>query len=213
MALRVSGFGSVPPIMPDLSAIQFPYALLLAVAGPATLPAGNDPAFRARMTDWSAETPAPPVPVEIRHVASVALPRLSSRFGYRTDPLRGGRAMHEGIDIPGPLGSPVRAAEAGTIRFAGTAGGYGNMVEIAHPDGLATRYGHLSRMLVRPGEQVAQGEVIALMGSTGRSTGSHLHYEVRVDGRAVNPIPFLQTGEYLAGIQDRAQGGVGGPAR
>ncbi len=177
--------------MPGIFAIQFPCAFLLVAAGPVTLPAGDDPAFRARMMDWSAATPAPAEPRPVRHVASVALPRLSSRFGYRVDPLHGGRAMHDGIDIPGPLGAPVRAAESGTVRFAGTAGGYGNMVEIAHPDGLATRYAHLSRMLVRPGTQVEQGEVIALMGSTGRSTGSHLHFEVRAHGHAIDPLGEL----------------------
>lgn len=171
-------------------AIQFPYAFLLAATGPETLPAGNDPAFHVRMTDVPAE---PPVPVEQRsaRAAAVALPRLSSRFGYRVDPLRGGRAMHDGVDIPGPLGSPVRAADSGTVQFAGVAGGYGNMVEIAHPGGLATRYGHLLRMLVRPGAHVEQGEVIALMGSTGRSTGSHLHFEVRAHGQAIDPLSVL----------------------
>lgn len=179
--------------MPGLFAIQFPFVFLLAAAGPDALPAGDDPAFRARMTDWSATTPAPAEAHRVRIVEAAALPRLSSRFGYRVDPLRGGRAMHDGIDIPGALGSPVRAADSGTVRFAGIAGGYGNMVEIAHPGGLATRYGHLMRMLVRPGAHVEQGEVIALMGSTGRSTGSHLHFEVRSHGQAIDPLGALGT--------------------
>ena len=175
--------------------LQFPYAILLALTPapgePGRLPGGDDPAFRSRMMDWSAATAAPRAQPAVHHVPAAALPRLSSRFGYRGDPIRGGRAMHAGIDIPGPLGSDVRAAEAGIVRFAGVAGGYGNMIEIAHAGGVVTRYGHLSRMLVRPGAQVGQGEVIALMGSTGRSTGSHLHFEVRRDGQAMDPLRVL----------------------
>jgi murein DD-endopeptidase MepM/ murein hydrolase activator NlpD len=193
---RVAGIGFRLRLtkMPGMLAIQFPYAFLLAAAaGPDALPAGNDPAFHLRDADIPVEAPAPSEPRSMHIVAAVALPRLSSRFGYRVDPLRGGRAMHDGVDIPGPLGSPVRAADSGTVQFAGVAGGYGNMVEIAHPGGLATRYGHLLRMLVRPGAHVEQGEVIALMGSTGRSTGSHLHFEVRTRGHAIDPLGVLGT--------------------
>jgi len=88
------------------------------------------------------------------------------------------------------------------------------MVEINHGRGIMTRYGHMSKVLVAANTRVHRGQMIGLMGSTGRSTGSHLHYEVRVDGKAVNPIPFLQSGDYLTAIQDRqtASGGVGGPA-
>jgi murein DD-endopeptidase MepM/ murein hydrolase activator NlpD len=119
------------------------------------------------------------------------LPRLSSRFGYRTDPLRGKVRMHSGIDIPAPLGTPIQASAGGFVRFAGSAGGYGRMIEIAHGDGLTTRYAHLSQILVQPGAPIARGETIALMGSTGRSTGSHLHFEVRDHGRPANPLAYL----------------------
>lgn len=119
------------------------------------------------------------------------LPRLSSRFGLRSDPLRGGHARHAGVDIPAPLGTPVLASADGEIRYAGSAGGYGNMIEIEHLGGIRTRYAHLSRILVGERTMVRQGQVIALMGSTGRSTGSHLHFEMRANGAAIDPLPHL----------------------
>ncbi|MFC4254980.1 peptidoglycan DD-metalloendopeptidase family protein [Altererythrobacter xixiisoli] len=123
--------------------------------------------------------------------------RLSSRYGLRRDPLHGQHRMHHGIDIPGARGTQVNASAAGRVRFAGTAGGYGRMVDIEHGDGVTTRYGHLDRILVQPGMVVSQGETIGLMGATGRATGNHLHFEIRRDGRSVDPLPFLtgaQTG-------------------
>ena len=141
---------------------------------------------------------------------------FTSNYGVRADPFRGTAAMHAGVDIPGPTGTPIYATADGIIDRAERSGGYGNMVEINHGKGIQTRYGHLSKILVAPFTRVHRGQLIALMGSTGRSTGPHLHYEVRIDGRAVNPIPFLQTADYLLAVQDRAlkttQGAVGGPA-
>jgi murein DD-endopeptidase MepM/ murein hydrolase activator NlpD len=163
----------------------------------AQLPGGDSGAFRERMMSWAAPAEAPAAPAVIaprqaRSTAPAKLPRLSSRFGYRSDPLRGTLRMHSGIDIPGPLGTAVQASADGVVRFAGAAGGYGRMVEIAHGGGLTTRYAHLSRILVTPGEPVTRGETIALMGSTGRSTGSHLHFEVRMDGRAADPLVYFR---------------------
>nr|WP_315587451.1 M23 family metallopeptidase [Sphingomonas psychrotolerans] len=99
--------------------------------------------------------------------------------------------MHYGVDMPGRMGTPVLASAPGVVRFAGAAGSYGEMVEIDHDGALSTRYAHLLRILVRPGARVEQGQLVALMGSTGRSTGSHLHFEVRVGGRAVDPLAYL----------------------
>ncbi|WP_246623157.1 M23 family metallopeptidase [Sphingomonas colocasiae] len=166
---------------------------------PATgLPAGDSQAFRQRMMDWSAAPATKPVSapaiapkVEAPRSRSSDLPRLSSRFGLRNDPLRGGYARHAGVDIPAPLGTPVLASADGEVRYAGSAGGYGNMIEIAHPNGIRTRYAHLSRILVGERAMVRQGQVIALMGSTGRSTGSHLHFEMRANGAAIDPLPHL----------------------
>jgi len=119
----------------------------------------------------------------------------SSSFGYRSDPFTGGAAFHAGIDFPGPMGSPIYAAAPGRVSFVGRRAGYGNLVEISHGNGLTTRYAHLSRFTTQVGAKVDGGTQIAAMGSTGRSTGSHLHFEVRVNGRAVNPRPFLQASE------------------
>src|SRR3546814_4221469 len=121
---------------------------------------------------------------------------LTSNFGVRHDPFNGGAAMHAGIDMAGRTGEPIYATADGIVEKAGWGGGYGNMVDLAHGRGIETRYGHLSKVLVREGQKVKRGDMIARMGSTGRSTGSHLHYEVRIDGRAVNPVPFLRSEEH-----------------
>ena len=140
----------------------------------------------------------------------------TSNYGIRSDPFRGTAAMHAGVDIPGPIGTPVYATADGMVDRAEKAGGYGNMIELDHGKGIQTRYGHLSKLLVEAGTRVHRGQLIALMGSTGRSTGPHLHYEVRLDGHAVNPVPFLQTADYLLASQDKAVHvipvAVGGPA-
>jgi murein DD-endopeptidase MepM/ murein hydrolase activator NlpD len=137
---------------------------------------------------------------------------FTSGYGVRSDPFRGSAAMHAGIDLAGPMGTPVYATADGVVNKAEWAGGYGNMVEIDHGKGLQTRFGHLSRILVHDGEKVTRGMLIALMGSTGRSTGSHLHYEVRIDGRAVNPIPFLQSADYVTAMEAKAAAvALGGP--
>lgn len=120
-----------------------------------------------------------------------AAPRLSSPFGYRVDPIDGRHLMHSGIDLPSPAGTPVRAAAGGVVRFAGLRGGYGLMIELQHPDGSRTRYAHLSRLLAGEGEAVAAQEVLGLVGSTGRSTGSHLHFEYWVAERPVDPLPYM----------------------
>lgn len=119
---------------------------------------------------------------------------ITSRFGNRPDPFFGGLAMHAGIDFRAPTGSDIRSTGTGVVISAGPAGGYGNMVEIDHGNGLTTRYGHLSRILVKTGDTLETGDLIGLSGSTGRSTGPHLHYEVRRNGEAVDPIRFLNAG-------------------
>ena len=137
----------------------------------------------------------------------------TSGYGVRSDPFHGGAAMHAGIDLAAPLGTPIYATADGIVDRAEWSGGYGNMVEIDHGKGLQTRFGHLSRIMVHPGQRVQRGMLIALMGSTGRSTGSHLHYEVRIDGRAVNPVPFLQSADYVTAMEARTAAGLakGGP--
>ena len=121
----------------------------------------------------------------------------SSGFGVRTDPFLGRPAMHTGMDFRGDAGDPVHATAAGTVVDAGWSGGYGRMVEIDHGGGFSTRYGHLSKINVKVGQTIKIGQVIGEIGSTGRSTGPHLHYETRIDGDAVNPHKFLRAGEKL----------------
>lgn len=128
----------------------------------------------------------------------------SSSYGTRSDPFHGNARMHAGVDIRGPVGTPIYATADGYVGRAQRAGGYGNLVEVEHGKGLQTRYGHLSKILVNSGDRVRRGQLIGLMGSTGRSTGSHLHYEVRMDGGAVNPVPFLTVADYTLMTQDRA---------
>jgi murein DD-endopeptidase MepM/ murein hydrolase activator NlpD len=122
---------------------------------------------------------------------------MSSPFGMRLDPFLGRPAVHTGIDLRGETGEPVHATATGRVSIAGREGGYGNMVEINHGNGLATRYGHLSQIDVKVGQTVRIGEIIGRMGSTGRSTGPHLHYETRINGEAVDPQKFLRAGVRL----------------
>ncbi len=116
---------------------------------------------------------------------------FSDGFGWRRDPIDGSREFHKGVDIVAPLGTPVRAAADGLVTAAGRMAGYGSMIHLAHGYGLGTRYGHLSRVLVTPGQRVKRGDVIGLVGSTGRSTGPHLHYEVFRTGNQVDPRRYL----------------------
>jgi len=117
---------------------------------------------------------------------------ITSGFGYRRDPFNGRGAMHAGLDFKGGVGSPIYAAAKGSVSFVGWKQGYGNTVEITHGNGMLTRYAHLSRFDVKAGQAVEAGDRIAGMGNTGRSTGPHLHFEVRINDRAINPRPFLE---------------------
>ncbi len=116
---------------------------------------------------------------------------VSSPFGMRVDPFSGKLHMHGGMDFAGEMGTPVHATGAGVVTWAGPRSGYGNMIQIYHSSGLSTRYGHCEKLLVKPGDVVSAGQEICLMGSTGRSTGAHVHYEVLKNGVAVNPAPYV----------------------
>jgi murein DD-endopeptidase MepM/ murein hydrolase activator NlpD len=123
---------------------------------------------------------------------------ITSGFGGRADPFLGRSAFHAGIDFRGDIGDPVRATAEGIVSKAGRVGGYGNLVEVTHKNGFATRYGHLSAILVTIGQKIKAGQVIGRLGSTGRSTGPHLHYETRIAGDAVNPQRFVRAGKKLS---------------
>jgi murein DD-endopeptidase MepM/ murein hydrolase activator NlpD len=130
---------------------------------------------------------------------------FTSGYGVRSDPFHAGAAMHPGIDLAGSYGTPIYATADGTVLRAGwNNGGYGNLVEIDHGRGITTRYGHMSAIMVHAGDHITRGQQVGRMGSTGRSTGNHLHYEVRIDGRAVNPIPFMKSTDYVLAMQRRA---------
>lgn len=117
--------------------------------------------------------------------------RISSGFGYRNDPLGKGRRMHAGVDLAAPRGTPVHVPRDGVVRFAGVQGGYGNLVIVDHGDGLETRYAHLDSIAVASGDVVRNGKTLGAIGSTGRSTGNHLHFETRREGRALDPHDAL----------------------
>ncbi|WOI54109.1 peptidoglycan DD-metalloendopeptidase family protein [Parvularcula sp. LCG005] len=130
-------------------------------------------------------------PIAVRH-------RMSSTFGWRWDPVqKTKRAPHKGLDFAAPRNSPVLATGKGRVSFAGVRGGFGRTVEIDHGNGLKTRYGHLNKINVRAGQEVNMLDVIGLLGSTGRSTGNHVHYEVLFKGRQVDPLKFIEAGRYV----------------
>ena len=130
---------------------------------------------------WISQTPA------ITPVKGI----LTSGFGFRNDPVTHGRGDHQGVDIAAAPGQPVRASADGIVMRAGTMGGLGRAIYLAHGYGVTTRYGHLSKVEVRPGQRVKRGDIIGRVGNTGRSTGYHLHYEVRQDGQPVNPLVYI----------------------
>ncbi|WP_020185222.1 M23 family metallopeptidase [Methylopila sp. 73B] len=141
--------------------------------------------LRDRLEDAPIRTPAPGA-------------SISSGFGARTDPFLGQPAFHAGLDFESAHGRPIRATAPGRVTAAGYSGGYGLMVEVDHGGGLTTRFGHMSSAAVRIGQTVKAGAVLGLVGSTGRSTGPHLHYETRIDGEAVDPLRFLRAGSAYA---------------
>jgi murein DD-endopeptidase MepM/ murein hydrolase activator NlpD len=191
-----------------------------AVGGPYQPVTRADPTFKQLFMSWKKLDQLQDGAIAVPSDKPVKTAEFTSGFGERADPFAGRRAMHAGIDLSGPVGSPIFAtADATVLRAGWNSGGYGNLVELDHGRGISTRYGHLSQILVQAGQRVKRGELIARMGSTGRSTGSHLHYEVRIDGRAVNPIPFMKSTDYLVAIQHKSGGAsmdqvaLGGPQR
>jgi murein DD-endopeptidase MepM/ murein hydrolase activator NlpD len=194
---------------------------VLAEGGPFEPVAGGDATFKQLFTSWKKLDNLADGAIAVPSDKPVKIASFTSGYGVRSDPFKGRAAMHAGIDLAGPIGTPIYATADGTVSDAGfNSGGYGNLVKIDHGRGIETRYGHLSAILVRAGQRVTRGQMIARMGSTGRSTGSHLHYEVRIDARAVNPIPFMKSSDYLLAMQSKSMGvhsmdavALGGPAK
>ena len=169
--------------------------------------ANGDERFRELFASWSALDSAPPqtsgVPATIIERSTVSVPsrmplegsRMTSGYGMRDHPILRQRRRHDGIDLAAPTGTPVYATADGIVGRADWFSSYGLYVSIDHGADLETRYAHMSRLAVSAGDRVRKGDVIGYVGSTGRSTGPHLHYEVRVDGVAVNPIPYMVESE------------------
>ncbi|MDY7098202.1 MAG: M23 family metallopeptidase [Pseudomonadota bacterium] len=178
--------------------------------------ATGDPRFRELFASWTALDNAGPDPFAIptmnpsieRPVVSVPSRnplnsgRISSGYGMRTHPVLGRRARHKGIDLAAPTGTPVYATADGMVKRAHYSRTYGLVIYLDHGSSLETRYAHLSKLNVADGQPVRKGDLIGFVGSTGRSTGPHLHYEVRVDGLAVNPIPYMKEGAARAALSE-----------
>lgn len=184
------------------------------VTTPATAAPG-DPQLRSLFNSWRMADGEGAATASIPSQKPVEALSLSSSYGVRSDPFTGRARRHEGIDIPGPMGTPIYATADGTAQHAGWSNGYGNLVKLSHGAGLETRYGHMSALAVNEGDRIHKGQIIGYMGSTGRSTGSHLHYEVRIDGAAVNPLPFLASSDYMVALNAAPRGvqvaALGGP--
>jgi len=188
-----------------------PYADVTPADLAPAVQASSDAGFSSLFSSWKRMDNVAQTSVYIPSGRPVEKLSLTSNFGVRSDPFNGGARMHKGIDIPGPVGTPIYATADGIVSRAGWASGYGNLVEISHGNGMETRYGHMSKLVVAPNSRVRRGQIIGLMGSTGRSTGSHLHYEVRVAGNAINPIPFVAGADYLVALNTKPPIAMGGP--
>ena len=190
-----------------------------AVGGPFESVGKGDPTFKQLFANWKKLDNLQDSAIAVPSDKPVKTAAFTSGYGVRSDPFKGSAAMHAGIDLSGPAGTPIYATADGVISDAGwNSGGYGNLIKIDHGRGIETRYGHLSKVGVFTGQRVKRGDVIGRMGSTGRSTGNHLHYEVRIEGRAVNPIPFMKSTDYLVAMKTKVGHGpsmdqvaLGGP--
>ena len=172
-----------------------------AVGGPYDS-AGADPTFKQLFNSWKKLDTLAGGAIAIPSEKPLRTAEFTSGFGVRSDPFRHGAAMHPGIDLAAPYGTPVYATADGTVLRAGwNSGGYGNLVEIDHGRGIVTRYGHMSKVIVSEGQRITRGQQVGYVGSTGRSTGNHLHYEVRIDNSPVNPIPFMRSTDYLVAMK------------
>ena len=184
--VRLTAASASSPIVLGAAPSQAQLDNLYGIAAPAPVKKAAPARQAPRASRGNGRTPvaAKPATPKVKW-ARPNVGRLTSGYKWRW-----GR-MHTGIDIAGPYGSPVRSVGAGTVQSAGYEGGYGKLVKVRHDDGTVTYYAHNSRLLVSAGERVDAGEVIAAEGSTGHSTGPHVHFEVRINGNPVNPIPWL----------------------
>jgi murein DD-endopeptidase MepM/ murein hydrolase activator NlpD len=171
----------------------------------------GDAQFRSLFSAWQQMDGPAAQAISIPSRRPINEMRMTSSFGTRSDPFNGRRARHNGIDIAVPAGTPIYATADGVVGRAQWVGGYGNYAEIDHGNGIQTRYGHMSQTAVVSGQRIRRGDVVGFVGSTGRSTGNHLHYEVRIAGAPVNPIPFIQDDSVMADASGHGRVAMGGP--
>lgn len=203
------------PAAADGSDMVASYPMLDDEQSPTVIGDG-DAQYRQLFAEWKALDEVGPAPIR-EHMIAVpsGMPlldaKLTSNYGMRTHPVIGGRRKHNGIDLAAPTGTPIYATADGVVSMAKYYGSYGNYVQIEHGADLQTRFAHMSKFVVSDGERVTKGQLIGYVGSTGRSTGPHLHYEVRMAGRAVNPLPYMADSpaqqNFAMMIEEGGQGG------
>jgi murein DD-endopeptidase MepM/ murein hydrolase activator NlpD len=219
LAAMLAGNKVDPEVIAKLG-YRMPAAGEIGEGGPFDTASKGDPTFKSLFASWKKLDSITDGAIAVPSEKPVKTAAFQSAFGQRIDPFERRRKRHEGIDLSGPIGTPIYATADGVVTTAGwNSGGYGNLIKLDHGRGIETRYGHLSAVMVSPGQHVVRGQQIARMGSTGRSTGSHLHYEVRIAGAAVDPIPFMKSTDYLLAMQNGGgthslDGGlaIGGPS-
>ena len=219
MIAAISGLSVATPALANSAAANVDVTAPLRAAQSAKPTQGGDEDFRKLFNGWKSMDNGQLVIAPATKVASapsaatyrptaVSIPSrmpvngaaLTSGFGMRWHPVIGGRHQHKGVDLAEPVGSPVYATADGVVGRADWFSSYGLYISLEHGGNIETRYGHLSRLNVAAGQTVHKGDLIGYVGTTGRSTGPHLHYEVRIAGVAVNPIPYLQGGVQTAAV-------------
>ena len=213
----LSGLALSNPALANSSATADIAAPLRAAEASRPGEANGDAEFRRLFASWQSNDIAIPGAATPIRIGRTSIPSrnpldssaMTSGFGMRIHPVLGGRRGHKGIDLASPIGTPVHAPADGVISRADWFSSYGLFVSIEHGGSLQTRFGHMSRLNVAAGQTVKKGDIIGYVGTTGRSTGPHLHYEVRVAGNAVNPMPYMQGDVRLASAAESAgaQGG------
>ena len=204
-------FSANPALANSSSAADITAPLRAAAEAKQNALGSGDEQFRQLFSSWRSLDKLPAIAaarpnIGVGAVSGVSIPSLmpvegvslTSGFGMRWHPVLGGRRQHKGVDLAAPAGTPIYATADGVVGKAEWFSSYGLYVQLEHGGNLETRYGHMSRLNVFAGQKVHKGELIGYVGSTGRSTGPHLHYEVRIAGEAVNPIPYMQAGVQLA---------------
>jgi murein DD-endopeptidase MepM/ murein hydrolase activator NlpD len=235
-AALATTFAANPALANSSAATDIAAPLRAAQAARPAPTGGNDEKFRNLFNSWQSieETGVPALAAVAeaanqkglsasargdsarRSIGSISIPsimpvtavRLSSNYGMRTHPVLGGRRAHKGVDLASPVGTPIHATADGVVSKAQWFSSYGLYVSIEHGGEIETRYGHMSRLNVAAGQHVHKGDIIGFVGATGRATGPHLHYEVRVNGEAVNPLPYMQS--YADSSAQIAENGKGG---